>query len=482
MMDVSLSKADKDFDIEGGRLRFLQPNYGLFECFATNSHGSSYTGIQLTKHKAAAAAGGADNTAGGGLQLLQGPADLVVPENSNIRFTCQVAAAATGRPVAFSWSFNTKAVRPEWRVERVSDSQENLVVDRVTAEDVGTVGCLVSADAVRLYQEGSIALREAAADAAAADGDDPGNQREMSAARIVSNFSNSTTDGPLRILDGDRLSLICEAEGVPAPTVTWGGGAAVETSSSAVLTLSGLDKSRDDGARHTCRAANEAGTDERSLTLAVYERSQISDDKTDDEQPESGSLYAVRGTELVLACAFHTDPRWAAAEVQVLWEKDGGDLAEGRFRLEASVGSSILHVANLTEGDGGEYTCRIVTPLDAASRRWTIEVVTPAAIGRFESEARKLVLAGTMAELTCEAVGWPPPTVTWYLNGTQLTNGGGGGDSGGGGSLRLDEVAAGAHAGQYRCEARNTFGSEAREVELAVARPTTPITGKESSY
>ena len=67
-MDVSLSKADKDFHIEGGRLRFLQPNYGLFECFATNSHGSSYSGINLTKHKAVAA----DYSASGG-----GPPQLI---------------------------------------------------------------------------------------------------------------------------------------------------------------------------------------------------------------------------------------------------------------------------------------------------------------------------------------------------------------------------------------------------------------------
>ena len=461
MMDVSLSKADKDFDIEGGRLRFLQPNYGLFECFATNSQGSSYSGINLTKHRAAV-----DSAAL--LQLLQGPTDLVVPENSDIRFSCQVGGASSSppRPVTFNWSFNTKAVRtlrPDWRVERVSDSQENLVIDRVTAEDVGTVGCLVSSDAVRLYQEGSIAIK------AVAEGDDDqltDGGREMSAAKIVSNFSGDS----LRLLEGESLSLVCEAEGVPQPTVTW-----TDNGRLSELVLTAVDKSQD-GSRHTCLASNEAGRDEQTVAVAVYERSRTTGGAEEAESPR----HVVLGSELVLTCVFHTDDKWVlGSEAQVQWEKDGADLDEGRFTMEASLNSNVLHIGNVTAEDGGDYSCIVVTPLDNATRLWSVEVVTPASIIRFEPEDKKLVLAGTMAELICEAGGWPAPNVTWFLNGTELmqTAAGGAERSSGGGSLRLEQVEAD-QAGQYSCKVSNRFGVEARSVQLAVASPTTPLPGK----
>ncbi len=447
MMDMSLSKADKEFDIQAGTLRFLQPNYGLFECFATNSQGTSYSGINLTKHKV--------TDTPGQLQLIQGPLDLVVTENSDIRFSCQVQS---GRPVAFSWSFNTKSVRgvrPDWRVERVSESQENLVIGRVTAEDVGTVGCLVSSDAVRLYQEGSIVIAAPGSDHVVESG------REMSAARIVSNFSLTE----YQMLEGESFSLDCEVEGWPTPSVTWNGVPGSE------LVLASLDKAQD-GSSHTCQAKNNAGNDERTVTVCVYMRSSIA-----DETGGTRHQHTVLGSELILECAFLADDNWVSrGQAQIRWEKDGAALKEGRFTIEASLGKNILRVVGVTDEDGGEYACLLTTPLDSASARWMVDIVRPASILLFEPED-KLVLAGTMAELPCEAGGRPTPAVTWFLNDTELAPLAGVWTIMGSGSLRLERVEA-EQAGRYRCEVRNQFGGEERSLLLSVASPTIPLPGK----
>ena len=86
------------------------------------------------------------------------------------------------------------------------------------------------------------------------------------------------------------------------------------------------------------------------------------------------------------------------------------------------------------------------------------------------------LFGGRKASLTCIASGWPLPTVKWFMNGGELTNG----DVNQTISLTkeknekqlnlsLDIFGANVkHAGYFTCEAKNKYHTKRRHIQVSV--------------
>ena len=436
MMDVPLSKADKEFEISNGTLRFLEPNYGMFECFASNSLGTSYSLIVLTKHQLDIQSP---------LKLIQGPEHLEVSKNSLVRYLCEAEA---GEDVELKWTFNTKPVqtsRPDWKVEKLSSGKQSLLLPKVSEEDVGTVGCFVSTDTQKVYQEGSILLRA-----------------DQTEDRMVAPDIQLGTRNEISILEGDTLNLNCESTGYPTPVVSWTLGSSNIQGNQ--LTIEDINSTV--SGELTCQARNPAGTWDQTIQLKVYSRSSI------EGNSEEFQEFLI-GDEIRLECNYNVDEKWGT-EVQVRWLKNGSSIDERNISLESSTGKSVLVAENSAESDLGQYSCKVETPLDTVSRVWTVQLVSPPTI--LSPESSKTVLQGTLTLIPCEVTGSPAPRINWFFNSTQLQEGSNLQFLENGG-LRLDKVEP-HQSGDYKCLAENPFGTDEKTFTLNIARPTTPLLGK----
>ena len=116
---------------------------------------------------------------------------------------------------------------------------------------------------------------------------------------------------------------------------------------------------------------------------------------------------------------------------------------------------------------------KISDTLDKVVKIWEVRIVSAPNIQHFESN--KIVLLGTLTSIQCQTSGVPAPQVSWFLNGSKLEESSTVHflDSGG---IRLDSLDP-KDEGEYRCLATNKFGTDQRSLNLAVARPTSPVIG-----
>ena len=436
LVDVPLGKADKEFEIENGTLEFLEPNYGLFECLASNSFGSSYSVIELTKH---------EDSSAPSLKLVEGPVHLEVPRNSMVRYICTAESTAA---VQFTWTWNTQEIRGgegDWKVNSLTPLKETLERAGVSPEDTGNVGCRVSSGGSTLYQEGSLITIT-----------DPALVAMMApSVRLVGNKE-------LSVLEGDKLSVECEGQGVPEPVLSWTFGTLA--ADGGVLSIDSV--SRNMSGDITCHAANGAGSAEETLALNVFSPSSII------ENTQASREFLI-GEKLRLECNYEVDKKWAG-NFLINWRKNGNSLEKRNISVVSSVGNSLLEVDKVVVEDEGNYTCLLETPLDTLEATWNVKIVSAASILHLDSS--KLLLVGTMTVLSCQTSGVPVPDISWLFNEEAVVP-----DSNlhllQDGSLQLDSLDL-HHAGDYKCVASNQYGQDQKVLSLTVAQPTAPDTGE----
>ena len=133
---------------------------------------------------------------------------------------------------------------------------------------------------------------------------------------------------------------------------------------------------------------------------------------------------------------------------------------------------SRLKFESLAPGDSGVYVCR-VTASDGALQERKLNLTVhqmeyPVFVETFNMDDTMYVKSDEAVEMKCVARGVPQPTVSWYLNDTEI-------DfsqdlnfilSDSGQSLRLATVVAGKTEGRYTCKARNRAGIASLEQNI----------------
>ncbi|KAM6944598.1 hemicentin-1 [Lycodopsis pacificus] len=278
-------------------------------------------------------------------------------------------------------------------------------------------------------------------------------------------------DGPLleslNYTLGSHVALLCEASGVPVPSITWlKDGTPIESSLQwqwsvrgnrlelGPLTLSHAGK-------YTCVAKNREGHTQKAYTLTV----QVSPTILDSERPSDVS--APMGEELTLECRATGIPT-----PRLSWLKDGVTLdgSDARHITVTSDGST-LTLLRLTPEDSGTYTCLAVSPAGQESKIYTLFVLVPPSISGETTVPRELqVTQDSVVALECQTAGNPPPQISWLKNGrplllsprTRLLSA----DS----VLRISPVQL-SDSGLYTCVARSRAGLAELSYDLQVQVP-----------
>ncbi|XP_037653920.1 hemicentin-2 [Choloepus didactylus] len=261
--------------------------------------------------------------------------------------------------------------------------------------------------------------------------------------------------------EGVLASLPCIAWGVPAPTITWTkdtntlspGGPHHDVSKDGTLLIA-QPSARDAGA-YVCTATNTVGFSSQEMQLSVNTKPRIEvNGSRDADGPLTVTTKA--GNEVTLDCEAQGSP-----PPVVTWTKDAHPVppvAERHSLLQ----SGSLRLTQAQVSDSGRYECTASNPAGSASRRYILGVQAPPQV---QPGPRLLkVLAGEALDLNCVAEGNPEPTLSWSKDGAALQ---GGGPEG---SVHFAAIRA-SDAGTYLCEASNSAGVDAWELELRVLEP-----------
>ncbi|XP_054980117.1 LOW QUALITY PROTEIN: hemicentin-2 [Sorex araneus] len=258
-----------------------------------------------------------------------------------------------------------------------------------------------------------------------------------------------------RFPEGTEVRVSCSASGYPTPHISWSreGRPLQEDSRTHVdaqgtLVIQGV--APEDAGNYSCQAANEAGTDEETVTLFYTDPPSVS--------PVSAVVLAAVGEAAVLECQ-----ATGAPPPRIIWYRGGREM----ILPPADSSAGTLRIPVTRERDAGVYTCRALNELGDASAQIRLEVGHAPQL----TEPPRDVTAelGRSALLGCRATGRPPPKLSWRRAdgrplGPPRGDGRGQRDSG----LLLLESVAPEDQGSYICEAQNVFGKVQAEARLAV--------------
>ncbi|XP_025019182.1 hemicentin-1 [Python bivittatus] len=206
-----------------------------------------------------------------------------------------------------------------------------------------------------------------------------------------------------------QTTLPCETTGIPKPAVTWEKNGQVlnldqnqnlfRLLSSGSLVI--LSPTVEDTALYECTVANEAGKDQRTISLMVEVPPSIADEVTD--------LLVTKSSPIVIPCTASGVP-----VPTVHWTKNGMKRPSrgNGFRI---LSSGAINISSAQLDHAGKYTCTARNAAGSAHRHITLHVQEPPTI-RVQPGALDVILNNPVL-LPCEALGTPHPVISWQKEG-----------------------------------------------------------------
>ncbi|KAK3540674.1 hypothetical protein QTP70_034595, partial [Hemibagrus guttatus] len=250
---------------------------------------------------------------------------------------------------------------------------------------------------------------------------------------------------------GSSVTLSCEAQGVPEPEVTWyrngwklNSGRTLQLTGQK-LTINSMQVS--DGGVYTCKVSNPAGQQERMFSLTAHGSGSMlslgplelshsgvytciahnSEGETHKNYTLTiqvppkilntgpSELSALVGAELTLTCRAEGTPT-----PQLTWMRNGVKL-DTTEHVHVSAHGSTLTLPSVTKEDSGTYRCLAISPAGQESKIYTVLVLVPPSILKHSDVPLDVHAApDSVVSLECDAVGVPPPQVSWLKDGNPL--------------------------------------------------------------
>ena len=277
-------------------------------------------------------------------------------------------------------------------------------------------------------------------------------------------FTSTARD--IRVLEGRTADLICQASGIPAPRIQWSFGGKVLASRGGVLSLSSISPDREGG--YVCTATNLYGSIDETVNVQV-----IKGVRKENQNLVPDIVKNIKDT-ISMPCDFKVDQR-VEKETRVIWLKDNAELtfsSRGRFEIQAN--KSLL-VKNIELADAGQYSCKVITPLQEVESKISLIVSgeSPEILNAFDKVA---IHEGDTLSLNCMARGVPPPNIEWllkdrpvssqYLYPIETANA----------EFKETRVvikkATKSQEGMYQCIARNNVGTVVKNSHVKIIRRT----------
>ncbi|CAB3251608.1 unnamed protein product [Arctia plantaginis] len=346
-----------------------------------------------------------------------------VVKGADVQLTCRILRG-TPKPT-MQWNYQNKAKN----LKELEEINEALLLKNVTVDDEGKYTC--NASNIVGSQSYTIDV-------------------------IVEYLPTIKEDGikMIETKDSVEVTLPCNVDGLPTPTVRWLRNGTILHSSKNILTTSDFSlKIRridvSDTGSYTCEAENHLGSTNKSIDVLVFDKPVI-------EKPVE-KIRAVKGTDVQLTCrTLRGTPK---PSIQWHFQHKTKSLKELEEINEA------LLLKNVSVDDEGKYTCNASNIV--GSQSYTIDVIVeyPPSI---KEDGIKIIETkdGDEVILPCKVGGSPTPTVRWLRNGIILHN-----------SMNilttpdfsLKITAIGvSDTGSYTCEAENHLGSIKKSVDINV--------------
>ncbi|XP_068599564.1 hemicentin-1 [Brachionichthys hirsutus] len=294
--------------------------------------------------------------------------------------------------------------------------------------------------------------------------------------QVPPNFNKlARSDGatPLPGFGGDNrdvilynpISLYCETNAVPPPTLTWYKDAQLLSSNDKVLILPGgrvlqIPRAQaEDAGRYTCVAVNEAGEDSIQYDVRVLLPPIIRG--TDSDSPDEVTILVNQTTQL--EC--HVDGNPAP---KITWFKDGHPISfDGPHRILSNGRTLQVFAAQIFYT--GRYACVAENVAGSAEKMFNLNVhVPPTIIG--SSPETVTVVVNNFVSLSCEATGFPPPTFSWLNDRGPVQGDSNARITPGGRTLQILKAKV-SDGGRFSCVAMNAAGEAHKHTHLTVYVP-----------
>ncbi|XP_056379622.1 hemicentin-1 isoform X2 [Hyla sarda] len=277
------------------------------------------------------------------------------------------------------------------------------------------------------------------------------------------------------VIINNPLSLYCETNAVPPPSITWYKDGNLLSSNDKVFILPGghsLQIARallEDAGLYTCVAVNEAGEDSLHYNIRVL----LPPTFEGITENLSEEITSVANNTVLLNCTVKSHPA-----PTVTWQKDGKVIEEGN-RYEILSAGRYLQIRNAQLLDTGRYVCVVENMAGSAEKTFNLNVnVPPRIIGSVYENVT--IVEDNFISLTCEVTGFPLPLLSWLKDGVVLRPSKHLFIVPGGRILQIHQTKL-ADAGEYICVANNQAGEAKKTFSLNVYVPPTIVSDSRDS-
>ncbi|XP_065504896.1 hemicentin-2 isoform X1 [Caloenas nicobarica] len=279
----------------------------------------------------------------------------------------------------------------------------------------------------------------------------------------------------LTVVANESLRIHCHATGIPTPQIQWlkdrqplgeqDGAVVSKDGRTLLITHIGLGHQ----GLYVCQGSSRAGVAQAEVQVSVQVPPSFS-----SAEPVIMSVLEGQSVRLVCECRGVPFPTLS-------WRKDGKPLSAQPEGPElVSTEGRILYVEKVRPVDKGTYTCECRNAAGSSSKEHRLEVHALPRIQGSKALRKVSVIKAGETVLECEAVGTPPPTVTWVKDGQPVASKDGLLLMEQGRRLRIPKAEV-AHAGRYTCLVTNTVGQDQKEFDVVVHVPPEFIQGSGST-
>ncbi|KIH59141.1 immunoglobulin I-set domain protein, partial [Ancylostoma duodenale] len=347
------------------------------------------------------------------------PAELSVREGQSMELPCRVRGTPTP---AVTWSLDGRPISVNSKDYTIT--QDNtLVIINADKASAGTYTCTAMNPA--------------------------GESEQSTYVSVIAVPVISPGQSSFNLIQGTPVTIPCDVYMDPMPEIKWFG-----------LQQEGQLK---------CVASNEAGEDERVVTLTVHTAPII------DGSGQTVSKIVLVNETVSLPC-----PARAIPPPIRIWSYEGQNMDTIPIHHEVTEEGELI-LPSVQLDNTGHYTCLVSNLAGDDSITYSLEVHEKPQIVS-ETPGTIDVVKGLTLEIPCKARGTPEPERIWKKDGIQI------GqeetdttmiDSAG--TLRIMNTQTN-HGGQYTCEVTNAVGSDSRVTTVVVQEPPVILPATITNY
>ncbi|XP_012495412.1 PREDICTED: hemicentin-1-like, partial [Propithecus coquereli] len=431
--------------LPGGRtlqiLNAQEDNAGRYSCVATNEAGEMIKHYEVKVYIPPIINKG--DLFGPGLS----PKEVKIKVNNTLTLECEAYAIPSA---SLSWYKDGQPLKSDDHVN-IAVNGHTLQIKETQISDTGRYTCVASNIAGEDELDFDVNIQVP-----------PSFQKLWE----IGNMLDTGRSGEAKdVIINNPISLYCETNAAPPPTLTWYKDGHPLTSSDKVLILPGgrvlqIPRAKvEDAGRYTCVAANEAGEDSLQYDVRVLLPPIIKGANSD--LPEEVTVLVNKSTRMECLSSGSPAPRNS-------WQKDGQPLLEDDHHKFLSNGR-ILQILNTQIIDIGRYVCVAENTAGSAKKYFNLNVhVPPSVVG--PNPENLTVVVNNFISLTCEVSGFPPPDLSWLKNEQPIKLNTNALIVPGGRTLQILRAKV-SDGGEYTCIAINQAGESKKKVSLTVYVP-----------